>query len=86
MRNIRIIFQYDGTDYCGWQRQKNGISVQEKLEEALYIRTKERRPILASGRTDSGVHAFGQSANFYTDSTIPVERFHLVLNSALPDD
>jgi len=86
LRNIRIDLQYDGTNYAGWQIQKNGISVQEKIEKALALLTNEKIHITGSGRTDAGVHAFHQVASFKTNSNIPENKFHLALNSKLPDD
>lgn len=85
---MRIILKisYDGTDYCGWQRQKNGLSVQEVLENALSTLTNEKITLIASGRTDSGVHAEGQVAHFDTNSSIPPEKFYLAVNALLPND
>lgn len=85
---MRVVLKisYDGTNYCGWQRQKNGVSVQEVLEDALLKLTGEKTNLTASGRTDSGVHAAGQVAHFDTTATIPPEKFYLALNSILPDD
>lgn len=86
MRNIQLIIEYDGSNYCGWQRQNNGVSVQQKIEEALEIISGEKLSIIGAGRTDAGVHAYAQSANFYTDSKIPIEKFPFAVNSALPED
>ncbi len=85
---MRIVLKisYDGTNYCGWQRQKNGVSVQEVLENALYKLVGEKTNLTASGRTDAGVHAEGQIAHFDADVSIPPERFYLALNSVLPND
>lgn len=85
---MRIVLKisYDGTDYCGWQRQKNGVSVQEVLENALFKLIGEKTNLTASGRTDAGVHAEGQIAHFDTNASIPPERFYLALNSILPND
>ena len=83
---IRITVAYDGTNYCGWQVQPNGTTVQEQLENALFLATGERVRITGSGRTDSGVHAKGQVAHFDTESTIPAEKFYKVLNVYLPQD
>ena len=83
---IKLTLSYDGTPFCGWQRQKNGVSVQETLEDAIYNLTGERVVVTASGRTDAGVHALGQVAHFDTDSTIPPEKFYKALNTFLPDD
>ncbi|MEL7570078.1 MAG: tRNA pseudouridine(38-40) synthase TruA [Eubacteriaceae bacterium] len=86
MRNIQLIIEYDGSNYCGWQRQNNGVSIQQKIEEALEIISGEKLSITGAGRTDAGVHAFAQSANFYIESKIPIEKFPFALNSALPAD
>ena len=61
-RRIRMTIAYDGTRYAGWQRQKNGIAVQQRLEEAFYALFHEKVAVDASGRTDAGVHARGQVA------------------------
>lgn len=86
MRNIRLLLEYDGTAYHGWQRQKNALSIQEVVETALGRLTREKVRLLASGRTDAGVHALGQVANFHTSSHIPLKAFHAGLNSLLPRD
>lgn len=82
---IKLTLSYDGTSFCGWQKQKNGVSVQETLEEAVYNLTGERVVVTASGRTDAGVHAMGQVAHFDTNSTIPPEKIYKALNTFLPD-
>lgn len=86
MRNIRLLLEYDGTNYHGWQRQKNALSLQEVVETALAKLTGEPIKLLGSGRTDAGVHARGQVANFHTSSHIPLKAFHAGLNSLLPRD
>lgn len=86
MRNIKVVLEYDGTNYAGWQRQKNALSIQQVMEEALCRLTGERVTVIGAGRTDSGVHARGQVANFITASSIPAERFGFALNSLLPPD
>ena len=87
MRNIKIIIEYDGTNYCGWQYQKNtDQTIQQKLEDALTKLNKAPVKVIGSGRTDSGAHALGQVANFQLDVPIPVERIPRALNSVLPDD
>ncbi len=82
---IKLTVSYDGTDFCGWQKQKNGVSVQETLETALKTLTGENIKVTGSGRTDAGVHAAEQIAHFDTDSTIPPEKFCKALNCILPD-
>jgi tRNA pseudouridine38-40 synthase len=85
-RNIRLEIEYDGTAYCGWQWQKNGLSIQQVMEEAIGRITGEKVRISGSGRTDSGVHALCQVANFHTDSVLPERSLRLGLNSLLPPD
>ena len=85
-RNIRLLLEYDGTRYHGWQRQKGDLSIQQVIEEALEHLIREPVKLIGSGRTDAGVHALGQVANFRTANTIPLKAFHDGLNSMLPDD
>jgi tRNA pseudouridine38-40 synthase len=86
-RNIRLILAYDGTDFCGWQVQNKDRTVQGALMEALERMHGHPVRVTAAGRTDSGVHATGQVANFYTEiSSIPGERFTDALNAYLPKD
>lgn len=86
MRRIRLDIEYDGTRYCGWQRQLNGVSIQEILENALTRVTGEGATIHGSGRTDAGVHALCQTAHFDTESELPPERFAFAINYYLPAD
>lgn len=86
MKNIKIVIEYDGTRYCGWQRQKNGVSIQETIEGAIEKATGEKIEIIGSSRTDAGVHAKGQVANFLTSSSIPSEKICHAINSFLPGD
>lgn len=84
---VKLIIEYDGTAYCGWQVQPNGVTVQEEIEKALYKLTGQKVGITGSGRTDAGVHAEGQVASFkIEDTTIPAERFSFALNTILPED
>jgi tRNA pseudouridine38-40 synthase len=86
-RNIRLVLSYDGTDFGGWQRQRNARSVQGELEDALERMHGHPVPTLGAGRTDAGVHAMGQVANFYTDiAGIEAGRFLPALNKLLPRD
>ncbi len=80
---IKLFLAYDGTDFCGWQRQKNGVSVQETVENAIFSLTDEKVSVTGSGRTDAGVHAAGQVAHFDTKSSIPPEKFYKALNPFL---
>ncbi|MDF2891813.1 MAG: tRNA pseudouridine synthase [Clostridia bacterium] len=86
MRNIKLIIEYDGTNYCGWQTQKNANSIQETIQRAIEKITGTTPNLNGSGRTDAGVHALGQVANFMTESKIPAERFAYALNAVLPKD
>ncbi|MGQ0793631.1 MAG: tRNA pseudouridine(38-40) synthase TruA [Deltaproteobacteria bacterium] len=86
MRNIRLIIEYDGTNYLGWQRQPQGATVQQVIEEAIFKITGEAATLFGSGRTDSGVHAIAQAANFRTESLIAAVNIEMGLNSILPDD
>jgi tRNA pseudouridine38-40 synthase len=86
MRNIRLLIEYDGTDYQGWQVQPKGPTVQGMIEEKLTLITGEAIHLIGSGRTDSGVHAFGQVANFKTKSQLDVHSIQRALNSLLPPD
>lgn len=85
-RRLRLRVEYDGTDYCGWQRQSNGPSVQQTLEEAFEQLTGERTWVVGSSRTDAGVHARGLCAHVDTASRIPPEKMSLALNTRLPWD
>ncbi|MDF2592857.1 MAG: tRNA pseudouridine synthase [Clostridia bacterium] len=86
MRNINLIIEYDGTNYCGWQSQKNANSIQETIQTAIEKITGSRPNLYGSGRTDKGVHAFGQTANFFIESKVNAEKFAYNLNSVLPKD
>ncbi len=86
MRNIQIIIEYDGTRYNGWQTQKDGKGIQDILSNAIHQVTKEPVKLNGSGRTDAGVHALGQSANFKTECNIPVEKIPEAINKFLPKD
>ena len=85
-RRFKLIVEYDGTAYCGWQRQINGPSVQQELEEALQKLTHERVSVLGSSRTDSGVHALGLCAHFDSATRIPPDKLAFALNTLLPPD
>jgi tRNA pseudouridine38-40 synthase len=86
-RNIKLTIAYDGTDYCGWQRQENERTVQGEIENALEKMHGKQVNLTGAGRTDSGVHAIGQAANFYTDiDSIKADRFAAALNSLLAPD
>ena len=86
LRRFFLIVEYDGTDYCGWQRQINGPSVQQTLEEALSHLTGEEIAVTGSSRTDAGVHAMGLCAHFDSATRIPPEKIAFALNTMLPPD
>ena len=81
MRNIRLTIEYDGKDFNGWQKQPNKLNIQGTIEKAIEKITGEEIDLMASGRTDRGVHALGQVANFKTNSTLPIEKFPIAINS-----
>ena len=83
MRNIKLIIEYDGKEFNGWQKQPNKLNIQGEIEKAIERVTGEKGDLTASGRTDSGVHAIGQVANIKTNSTIPVEKIPIALNANL---
>ena len=81
MRNIKLTIEYDGKDFNGWQKQPNKLNIQGTIEKAIEKITGERVELMASGRTDRGVHALGQVANFKTNSKLPIEKFPIAINS-----
>ncbi len=85
-KRIRLYVAYDGTDYCGWQIQPNGITIEEVLNRRLKKLTGEDIHVIGASRTDSGVHALGNIAVFDTESPIPPERMAYALNQKLPPD
>lgn len=86
MRTIKLIIEFDGTNYAGWQLQPNGLSVQQVMEEALATMLKEPVRIHSSGRTDAGVHALGMVASVTTEKGVPLRAFADGLNALLPPD
>ncbi|MBQ2986835.1 MAG: tRNA pseudouridine(38-40) synthase TruA [Tyzzerella sp.] len=86
MKRIKLTIAYDGTNYCGWQVQPNGITIEEVLNKALTKMLDEEIIIIGASRTDSGVHAMGNVAVFDTETTIPAEKIAVALNQRLPDD
>jgi tRNA pseudouridine38-40 synthase len=86
IRNLKAVIAYDGTSYVGWERQKNGLGIQEVLEEAVHTITRERVVVHGSGRTDAGVHAWGQVASFAIQNDIHPNKLRLGLNAVLPPD
>lgn len=83
MKNIKLTIEYDGKDFNGWQKQPNKLNIQGTIEKAIERITGEQVELNASGRTDAGVHAFGQVANFKTNSNLPIEKWPLALNANL---
>ena len=86
MKRILLTVEYDGTSYAGWQRQINGLAVQQVLEEALSSACGHHVAVTGSSRTDAGVHALDQKVHFDTDCTIPPDKYPFVLNTMLPPD
>lgn len=86
MRNIKLITEYDGTSFFGWQKQPNARTVQETLENAILDLTGKACNLTGSSRTDTGVHALAHVSNFHTDSKIPAEKFAFAINTRLPQD
>ena len=83
MRNIKLIIEYDGKGFNGWQKQPNKLNIQGEIEKAIFEITGENIDLIASGRTDAGVHSLGQTANFKTNSNIPIEKIPIAINSKL---
>lgn len=83
MRNIKITIEYDGKDFSGWQKQPNKLNIQGEIERAIEEITGEEVDLIASGRTDAGVHALAQVANFKIEKDIPIEKIPYALNSKL---
>ena len=86
MKRIRLTVAYDGTGYCGWQLQPNGITIEEVLNRAISELLKEPVSVIGASRTDSGVHALGNVAVFDTESRIPGDKICFALNQRLPED
>ncbi|WP_310601721.1 tRNA pseudouridine(38-40) synthase TruA [Anaerosporobacter sp.] len=86
MRRIKLVIAYDGTNYCGWQKQPNAITVEEVINKKLTKLLGENIEVIGSSRTDSGVHALGNVAVFDTETRIPAEKISYALNQRLPED
>ncbi len=88
MKNVKLVLEYDGTRYHGWQSQagSGNPTIQDALEQAISDLAQENVKLASSGRTDAGVHAFGHVANFHTGSGIPPEAWAPALNQKLPED
>ena len=83
---VKLVVAYDGTDYCGWQLQNNGVTVEEVLNKALSDLCGEEIQVIGASRTDSGVHAYGNVAVFDSNTRIPAEKISYALNQRLPED
>lgn len=86
MKRIKLTVAYDGTNYCGWQLQKNGVTIEQRLNEAITQLTGEPAQVIGASRTDAGVHAMGNVAVFDTETRIPPEKLAYALNGRLPED
>lgn len=84
MRNIKLVVEYDGSDFSGWQFQPNAVTVQGELKRSLSTLTQSEVKLTAAGRTDAGVHALGQVANFHTNSQLPLQTIKRGGNALLP--
>lgn len=86
MKRVKLIIAYDGTNYCGWQIQDNGITIEEVINRELTRLLGEEIKVIGASRTDSGVHALGNVAVFDTNTRIPAEKISFALNQRLPED
>lgn len=86
MKRVKLVVAYDGTNYSGWQLQKNAITIEQKLNEALTTLLNEEIAVVGASRTDAGVHSLGNVCIFDTESRIPAEKMCYALNSRLPED
>lgn len=86
VENIKLLVEYEGTAYCGWQIQENGDTIQGRLTEAVLKVTGREVSLIGAGRTDAGVHALGQAANFQIEHDLDPKRYAAALNYYLPDD
>lgn len=86
MNNYRMIIEYDGTNYFGWQSQISGQTIQDEIQKAIFTLTNIKVNVVGSGRTDSGVHSLGQVANFRINTNLELKKFEYSLNAILPND
>ena len=86
MKRVRLIVAYDGTNYCGWQVQPNGITIEQVLNEKLSALLGEKITVTGASRTDSGVHSMGNVAIFDTETRMPADKISFALNQRLPED
>lgn len=83
---VKLVVAYDGTNYCGWQLQPNGVTVEQKINEALTALLGEEIHVTGASRTDAGVHSLGNVCVFDTDTRIPAEKLCYAINQRLPED
>ena len=86
MKRILLVVEYDGTAYCGWQKQPNVKTIQGEIEDAIFRAIGEKVEIFGSGRTDAGVHGLHQTAHFDLSAPVPISKFAEILNNVLPAD
>ena len=86
MKRVKLTVAYDGTNYCGWQLQPNGVTIEEVLNKALTELLKEPVAVIGASRTDSGVHSLGNVAVFDTENRMPADKICFALNQRLPED
>ena len=86
MKRVKMVVAYDGTNYCGWQIQPNGITIEEVLNRELSRLLGEEIVVTGASRTDSGVHSLGNVCAFDTNTRMPAEKISYALNQSLPED
>lgn len=86
MKRVKMVVAYDGTNYSGWQLQKNAVTIEQKLNEALFDLLGEEIQVIGASRTDAGVHSLGNVCVFDTDTRMPAEKICYALNTRLPED
>ena len=86
MKRVKLVVAYDGTNYSGWQLQKNAVTIEQKLNEALYDLLGEKIQVIGASRTDAGVHSLGNVCVFDTETRMPAEKISYALNTRLPED
>ena len=86
MKRVKMVVAYDGTNYSGWQLQKNAVTIEQKLNEALFDLLGEEIQVIGASRTDAGVHSLGNVCVFDTNTRMPAEKISYALNTRLPED
>ena len=84
--NIKLVIEYNGLNFNGWQKQKNKLNIQGRIEKAIFDITGKEVELIGAGRTDANVHAYNQIANFHTDSEFPIEKYSVALNAKLKNN